>query len=304
MGYEDAAKVFLASVDYAVKGAHRFGYRWPVFYDTRTFKVLKAEIAPGKGGERDIPGLYTHVMLQAWELSHESKYLREAECAAQYLKGEGFNLLYQTNNTIFSAIALARLWRVTHQSIYLELSRICVANVVARLWMWNCSYGSAKRYDTFMGVGPASAALSPPQATRRRRFHPARRVQIQTNHSARWGSENRGPIRHPAPRRKVAGRKLRWRRRTADRLADRVLHAPRGKGTSDESRSWSRAVSCCGSCMLTRAATRACRCDDRGAARKTRVTGGCFRLRLPRNDWIYQSAIRLEISRSIFSESP
>ena len=56
MGYEDAAKVFLASVDYAVKGAHRFGYRWPVFYDTRTFKVLKAEIAPGKGGERDIPG--------------------------------------------------------------------------------------------------------------------------------------------------------------------------------------------------------------------------------------------------------
>ena len=65
MGYEDAAKVFLASVDYAVKGAHRFRYRWPVFYDTRTFKVLKAEIAPGKGGERDIPGLYTHVMLQA-----------------------------------------------------------------------------------------------------------------------------------------------------------------------------------------------------------------------------------------------
>ena len=105
MGYEDAAKVFLASVDYAVKGTHRLKYRWPVFYDTRTFKVLKVEIAPGKGGERDIPGLYTHVMLQAWELSNDSKYLREAECAAQYLKGEGFNLLYQTNNTIFSAIA-------------------------------------------------------------------------------------------------------------------------------------------------------------------------------------------------------
>jgi hypothetical protein len=77
-GYEDAAKVFLASVDYAIKGAHRFRYRWPVFYDKGTFKVLKAEIAPGKGGERDIPGLYTHVMLQAWELSHDSKYLREA----------------------------------------------------------------------------------------------------------------------------------------------------------------------------------------------------------------------------------
>ena len=97
-------------------------------------------------------------MLQAWELSHESKYLREAECAAQYLKGEGFNLLYQTNNTIFSAIALARLWRITHQSIYLEISRICVANVVARFWMWNCSYGSAKNTTRSWASGPLHQA--------------------------------------------------------------------------------------------------------------------------------------------------
>ena len=97
-------------------------------------------------------------MLQAWELSHDSKYLREAECAAQYIKGEGFDLLYQTNNTIFSAIGLARLWRITHRSLYLELSRVCVANVVARFWMWNCAYGSAKKYDTFMGVGPLHEA--------------------------------------------------------------------------------------------------------------------------------------------------
>ena len=95
-------------------------------------------------------------MLQAWELSHEPKYLREAECAAQYLKGEGFNLLYQTNNTIFSAIALARLWRVTHQSIYLELSRICVANVVARLWMWNCSVRISQKIRHVHGGRPAA----------------------------------------------------------------------------------------------------------------------------------------------------
>ena len=31
MGYEDAAKVFLASVDYAVKGAHRFNTVGPSF---------------------------------------------------------------------------------------------------------------------------------------------------------------------------------------------------------------------------------------------------------------------------------
>jgi hypothetical protein len=158
MGFADAAGAFLGSVDYAIQGAHRFRYRWPVFYDTRTFKILKAEIAPGEGGERDIPGLYIHVMLQAWELTRKSKYLREAKHAAEYLKGQGFKLLYQTNNTIFSAIALTRLWKITGRNLYLELSRVCIANVVARFWMWNCSYGLAKSYDTFMGVCPLHKA--------------------------------------------------------------------------------------------------------------------------------------------------
>jgi hypothetical protein len=59
---------------------------------TETLKVLKAEFEPGKGGEHDVPGLYAHVMLQAYELSHEKRYLAEAEKAASRLKGSGLHL--------------------------------------------------------------------------------------------------------------------------------------------------------------------------------------------------------------------
>jgi hypothetical protein len=119
------------------------------------------------------------------------------------------------------------------------------------------------------------------------------------------GISNAPARAHTRPRSHRCGRQeLRWHRRTCGTACRSSPPRTTRKRASDECRSCSRAVRCCGSCMLTRAATRAFRGDDRGAARKTRVTGGCFRLRLPRNDWIYQSAIRLEISRSIFFASP
>jgi hypothetical protein len=41
------------------------GRQWPVFYQLKTLKVLRAEFAPGKAYEHDVPGLYAQVMLQA-----------------------------------------------------------------------------------------------------------------------------------------------------------------------------------------------------------------------------------------------
>jgi hypothetical protein len=38
---------------------------------TQDVEGLKAEFEPGNGDEHDVPGLYAHVMLQAYELSHE-----------------------------------------------------------------------------------------------------------------------------------------------------------------------------------------------------------------------------------------
>jgi hypothetical protein len=79
MGDKNARRIFFESLTPVTKAARHFQYQWPVFYQLKTLKVLKAEFEPGKGGEHDVPGLYAHVMLQAYELSHEKRYLAEAK---------------------------------------------------------------------------------------------------------------------------------------------------------------------------------------------------------------------------------
>jgi hypothetical protein len=154
MGDKSARRIFFKSLASATKVARHFKYEWPVFFKLKTLEVLKAESAPGKGGEHDVPGLYAHVMLQAYALSHEKRYLREAERAALCMKGAGLNLLYQTNNTLLSGVVLARLWRLTAKKKYRDLRVVCVDNMIARVWMWDCDYGFAKHYTNFMGASP------------------------------------------------------------------------------------------------------------------------------------------------------
>ncbi|RYY33857.1 MAG: hypothetical protein EOP46_15260, partial [Sphingobacteriaceae bacterium] len=68
-GDKVATKLFLDSLEFAIKVAHHFKYQWPVFYKMDTLEVIKAETAEGKGGEKDVAGIYCHVMLQAYELT-------------------------------------------------------------------------------------------------------------------------------------------------------------------------------------------------------------------------------------------
>ena len=67
-GNKVAEKLFLDSLEFAIKIAHHFKYHWPVFYKMDTLDVVKAETKPGEGGEKDVAGLYAHIMLQAWNL--------------------------------------------------------------------------------------------------------------------------------------------------------------------------------------------------------------------------------------------
>src|ERR1700761_8600639 len=89
-GDKVAEKLFLDSLEFAIKVAHHFHYCWPVFYKMDTLEVVKAETQPGKGGEKDVPGLFAHIMLQAWELTGTKRYLAEAEKSALRLQGSGF----------------------------------------------------------------------------------------------------------------------------------------------------------------------------------------------------------------------
>jgi hypothetical protein len=157
-GDAQAKKLFVESLDFAIKVARHFDYSWPVFYKMDTLEVVKAETQPGKGGEKDVPGLYAHVMLQAWELTGEKRYLAEAEKAALKLKGLGFELFYQANNTSFSAGALLRLYKITKKEIYKELSYLCLANVFKNVRLWDCDYGYGKNFPSFFALFPLNDA--------------------------------------------------------------------------------------------------------------------------------------------------
>jgi hypothetical protein len=157
-GDKTAEKLFLGSLDFAIKVAHHFNYTWPVFYKMDTMEVVKAETQLGKGGEKDVPGLYAHVMLQAWELTGDRRYLAESEKAAQKLSGAGFELFYQANNTSFSAGAMLRLYKITRKEIYKDLSYLCLANVFKNVRLWDCNYGYGKNFPSFFALFPLSDA--------------------------------------------------------------------------------------------------------------------------------------------------
>jgi len=157
-GDSQAKKLFLDSLPYAIKVARHFAYEWPVFYHMETLEIIKAATAPGKGGEKDVAGLYTHVMLQAYELTGMDKYLREAKKAANALRGKGFDLLYQSNNTAFAAGALLRLYKLTKNNIYLDLSTVCLANLFANVQLWDCHYGYGKHFPQFFALFPLKDA--------------------------------------------------------------------------------------------------------------------------------------------------
>jgi hypothetical protein len=153
-GDKIAEKLFLDSIDFAIKVAHHFKYKWPVFYKMDTLEVIKAETAAGKGGEKDVAGIFAHVMLQAFELTGQKKFLEEAEKAAQTLEGYGFELFYQANNTAFSAGALLRLYKITKNELYLNLSYTCLAGIFRNVQLWDCNYGYGKNFPKFFSLYP------------------------------------------------------------------------------------------------------------------------------------------------------
>ncbi|WP_432327111.1 hypothetical protein ACRQ5D_26235 [Mucilaginibacter sp. P25] len=157
-GDKVARKLFLDSLEFSIRVAHHFDYKWPVFYKVDTLEVVKAETQPGKGGEKDVPGLFAHVMLQAWELTGEKRYLTEAEKAAMHLRGQGFDLFYQANNTAFSAGAMLRLYKITKKEIYRQLSYLCLAGVFNNVKLWDCDYGYGKNFPTFFALFPLNDA--------------------------------------------------------------------------------------------------------------------------------------------------
>lgn len=157
-GSKMARELFLGSIDYAIKAAHHFNYEWPVFYKMTTFEVIKAETTPGNGGEKDVPGSYAHIMLMAYQLTKEKRFLTEAVRALKSLEGLAFDIFYQANNTAFTAGALAELYNETNDKKYLELSYCCLAGIFKNTQIWDCNYGYGKNFPNFFSVFPLNDA--------------------------------------------------------------------------------------------------------------------------------------------------
>ena len=153
-GDAQARRLFERSLPYLIRVAHRFNYRWPIFFNLKTLDVIRGEAKPGSGGETDVAGLYALVMIHAYEMFGNADFLHEAEAAAARLTGLGFNLAYQLNTTGFAAEAALRLWTITNDRSYLGIAETCIANIFDNLWMWECTYEHAAHYRTFFGLFP------------------------------------------------------------------------------------------------------------------------------------------------------
>ncbi|KIQ25245.1 hypothetical protein RT99_01115 [Flavobacterium sp. MEB061] len=157
-GDKTAKKLVLDSIDYVIKVAHHFKYKWPVFYNMETLETIKEETAPGAGGERDVAGSYAHLMLLIFKLTKEKRYLNEAEKAARKLADLGLTILYQANNTAFAAAALLELFKITNKKLYLEISYTCLSGLFKNIQLYDCKYGYGKNYNNFFSIFPLNDA--------------------------------------------------------------------------------------------------------------------------------------------------
>ncbi|MBN9564271.1 MAG: hypothetical protein J0H14_26625 [Alphaproteobacteria bacterium] len=150
-GDETARALFLKSVDYGIKAAHHFNYRWPIQYKITDFTVIKQAATDGRG-QTDVGGIYAWVMLQAFELTDDKRFLDEARAAIDAAIGLKFNLNYQANLTAWGAAACMRLWRITDRAVYLEQSYVYLASFFHNCQLWESEIELAVHYRNFLGA--------------------------------------------------------------------------------------------------------------------------------------------------------
>lgn len=151
-GDEDARDLLMRSIDFGIKAARHFNYEWPVQYKITDFSIItKAADADGRG-QTDVGGIYAWVMLQAFELTDDKRFLDEARAAIDAAMGLRFNINYQANLTAWGAAACMRLWRITNEPVYLEQSYVYLGSFFHNCEIWQSRIDLAVHYNNFMGV--------------------------------------------------------------------------------------------------------------------------------------------------------
>ncbi len=151
-GDAKARRLFLNSLDYAIKAARHFDYKWPIQYKVTDFSVIEETAGADGRGQTDVGGVYAWVMLQAFELTDEKRFLDEACAAIDAAIGLRFDINYQANLTAWGAAACMRLWRATNREVYREQSYVYLASFFHHCEIWESRIGHARHYSNFLGA--------------------------------------------------------------------------------------------------------------------------------------------------------
>jgi hypothetical protein len=147
-----AKRLFLGSLDFAVKAARHFDYAWPIQFKVDSFAVIVEARGQNGLGQTDVGGIYAFVMLQAYELTDDQTYLHEARKAIDAARDMRFELNYQANLTAWGAAACMRLWRVTDDHYYLRQGYVYLASFFHNSVIWESEIRLASRYKVFFGA--------------------------------------------------------------------------------------------------------------------------------------------------------
>ena len=146
-----AKALFLKVIDFGIRVAQHFDYKWPIQFNVRDFSVLTAT-ANDDRGQTDVGGIYAYVMLQAHALTDDARFLQEARAAIDTAKGMRFNLNYQANLTAWGAAACMRLWRITTDDSYRDQSYVYLASFFHNCEIWESRIAAARHYKNFLGA--------------------------------------------------------------------------------------------------------------------------------------------------------
>ena len=147
-----ARRLFMESLEFAVKAARHFDYHWPIQFKVDSFDVIVEARNEDGLGQTDVGGIYAYVMVQAYELTGEQSWLLEARKAIDAAKNMRFELNYQANLTAWGASACMRLWRITDEEYYLEQGYVYLASFFHNCVIWESEIANAAAYKVFFGA--------------------------------------------------------------------------------------------------------------------------------------------------------
>jgi hypothetical protein len=151
-GDAGAKQILLDSLERGIKAARHFNYEWPIQYKIDDFSIITATRDDEGHGQTDVGGIYAYLMLEAFELSQDKRYLDEARAALDAARGWQFELNYQANITAWGAAACLRMWRITRGEDYLRQSYIFLASFFHNVALWESDIGHARHYRNFLGA--------------------------------------------------------------------------------------------------------------------------------------------------------